>query len=89
MLINTGALIWPEYRENFYFNALGNLLLNPACGLLIPDFETGGILQITGAAELVWSPVKDFEAAVAPSTNCHVRLVPTRIVFRPDAIPHT
>lgn len=89
MLITDGALLWPDYRGNFYFNTLGNLLLNPACGLLVPDFDTGDILQITGAAELVWSPVKDFEAAGGPSANCHVRLVPKRIVFRPGAIPHS
>lgn len=46
------CLIWPEYRGNFYFNTLGNLLLDPACGLLFPDFGSGELLMLTGHAVL-------------------------------------
>lgn len=46
------CLLWPEYRGNFYFNTLGNLLVDPACGLLFPDFTTGELLLLTGQAVL-------------------------------------
>ncbi|MGW4643101.1 pyridoxamine 5'-phosphate oxidase family protein [Sphaerisporangium sp. NPDC004334] len=43
-------LAWREYPGNFMFMTLGNLRLNPACGLLFPDWESGGGLRITGRA---------------------------------------
>ncbi|MFC4590529.1 PNPOx family protein [Sphaerisporangium corydalis] len=45
-------LEWPEYPGNFMFMTLGNLLLNPACGLLFPDWENGRGLHLTGRAEI-------------------------------------
>jgi predicted pyridoxine 5'-phosphate oxidase superfamily flavin-nucleotide-binding protein len=48
-----GTLTIPDYAGNNFFNTLGNLLVNPAAGLLFPDFETGDLLQLTGTAELV------------------------------------
>jgi predicted pyridoxine 5'-phosphate oxidase superfamily flavin-nucleotide-binding protein len=47
-----GYLTWPEYRGNFYFNTVGNLIQNPTCGLLIPDFTSGERLLLTGQAAL-------------------------------------
>lgn len=44
----------PDFLGNSYYNTLGNLLLNPRCGLLFVDFATGGILQIAATAEIVW-----------------------------------
>jgi len=48
------TLQWPDYRGNFFFNTLGNILLDPRCGLLFIDFERGGTLQLTGHAEILW-----------------------------------
>lgn len=48
-----GVLTIPDYAGNFFFNTLGNILLNPHVGLLFPDFQVGDILQLTGAAWLV------------------------------------
>ncbi|MEU1980257.1 pyridoxamine 5'-phosphate oxidase family protein [Nocardia sp. NPDC019395] len=47
-------LYWPEYPGNSMFMTLGNLALEPHCGLLIPDWATGGMLQLTGRAETAW-----------------------------------
>ncbi len=49
------SLVFPDYRGNFFFNTLGNLALNPRCGLLFIDFESGGTLQLTGVAEIQWN----------------------------------
>lgn len=44
----------PDYSGNLYFNTLGNLLLNPRCGLLFLDFATGATLRVAAEAEIVW-----------------------------------
>jgi predicted pyridoxine 5'-phosphate oxidase superfamily flavin-nucleotide-binding protein len=49
-----GAIVVPDFRGNGFFQTIGNLLAFPRAGLLIPDFATGDLLQVTGAAEVVW-----------------------------------
>jgi len=53
------TLLWPDYRGNFFFNTFGNIELDPRCGLLILDFETGDTLQLTGTAEVLWDTERD------------------------------
>lgn len=45
---------WPDYNGNAMFMTLGNLVLNPRVGLLFPDWENGGLLQVSGRAHIVW-----------------------------------
>jgi predicted pyridoxine 5'-phosphate oxidase superfamily flavin-nucleotide-binding protein len=47
-------IVWPDYSGNTMFQTLGNLAVDPACGLLFPDFARGATLQLTGAARIVW-----------------------------------
>ncbi|MFI5012853.1 MAG: pyridoxamine 5'-phosphate oxidase family protein [Hyphomicrobiales bacterium] len=49
-----GNILLPDYRGNFFFNTLGNLLVNPRIGLTLVDFESGDLLQLTGTAEILW-----------------------------------
>jgi len=49
-----GAIVVPDFRGNGFFQTIGNLLAFPHAGLLIPDFATGDLLQVTGDAEIVW-----------------------------------
>ena len=44
----------PDYSGNMMFNTLGNIAADPRAGLLLIDFRTGGTLQITGRAAIVW-----------------------------------
>lgn len=44
------AIEWTEYPGNNHFNTLGNVLLDPRVGISIPNFATGGLLQISGTA---------------------------------------
>jgi hypothetical protein len=44
----------PDFRGNFYFNTLGNIAANPRAGLLFVDFESGDLLTLTGAAQVIW-----------------------------------
>eukprot|EP00879_Flechtneria_rotunda_P021215 GHRR01022348.1.p1 GENE.GHRR01022348.1~~GHRR01022348.1.p1 ORF type:complete len:620 (+),score=239.70 GHRR01022348.1:1847-3706(+) len=46
------SLHWPDYIGNDMFNSLGNLTLNPTCGLLFIDWATGDTVQLTGNAHV-------------------------------------
>jgi hypothetical protein len=48
------TLTVPDFIGNFAFNTLGNLLLEPRCGLLFLDFATGTTLEIAAGAEILW-----------------------------------
>jgi hypothetical protein len=45
-----------DYPGNSMFNTFGNLELDPRCGLLVPDFDTGDLLHLTGRAEVDYDP---------------------------------
>jgi predicted pyridoxine 5'-phosphate oxidase superfamily flavin-nucleotide-binding protein len=47
-------LLIPDYSGNRMFNTLGNLAANPRAGLLIPDFQSGAALQLSGRAQILW-----------------------------------
>lgn len=53
-LLDEVTLRIPDYRGNSMFNTLGNLAVNPAAGLVFPDFENRRVLQLTGTAEILW-----------------------------------
>lgn len=53
-VLSPNRLRWPDYRGNSMFMTLGNISANPRCGLLIPDWDTGTTLQLTGTAEIIW-----------------------------------
>ncbi|HET8625091.1 MAG TPA: pyridoxamine 5'-phosphate oxidase family protein [Gemmatimonadales bacterium] len=58
----------PDYAGNNMFNTIGNLLVEPRAGLLIPDFEAGAVLMLSGAAQVRWSPdarTIDFQVTAA------------------------
>jgi len=47
---------WPDYVGNAMFLTLGNLEVNPAAGLLFPDWASGDLLHLTGTATVDYSP---------------------------------
>lgn len=49
-------VVFPDYRGNNMFNSLGNLAVNPNCGLLFIDFDNGKSLQLTGRGGVEWEP---------------------------------
>lgn len=78
-----GWLTIPDFIGNRFFNTLGNIAFNPRAGLVFPDFSTGGLLQMTGEAELLFdNPAKPLEGA-----ERYWRFRPQRIVWRPEALP--
>ena len=62
---------WPDYNGNSMFMTLGNLALNPRVGLLFPDWTTGGLLQLSGRAQIVWD---ESAARVLPGAERVVEL---------------
>ncbi len=54
-VLNANTLRLPDYSGNSLFNTLGNLLVDPHYGILVPDFRLGKMLQITGTATITWS----------------------------------
>jgi uncharacterized protein len=60
-----GTLTVPDFIGNFFFNTLGNLAVNPRCGLLFMDFDNGDLLQVAARGEIVHegTEVRAFEGA--------------------------
>jgi uncharacterized protein len=58
-------LTLPDFSGNFMFNTFGNLEVNPRAGFLALDFESGGLLSLTGSARVIWDgpQVDAFEGA--------------------------
>lgn len=59
------VLTSPDFIGNFFFNTLGNLAVNPRAGLVFIDFGSGGVLSLTGAADVIWDgpELASFEGA--------------------------
>ncbi|MEO1191705.1 MAG: pyridoxamine 5'-phosphate oxidase family protein [Pseudomonadota bacterium] len=55
-VLDGGRLQFPDYAGNNHYNTLGNLLLDPRVGLLLVDWSSGSLLQISGRAEIDWDP---------------------------------
>ncbi|MFJ7058022.1 pyridoxamine 5'-phosphate oxidase family protein [Streptomyces griseobrunneus] len=72
-VLSPTRLRWPDYAGNAMFLTLGNLELHPEAGLLVPDWETGDLLQLSGTAHTVWDGA---EAAAVPGVQ---RIVEFRI----------
>jgi len=53
-IVNSARLRIPDYAGNGMFNTLGNFAANPRAGLVVPDFERGRTLQLTGRVETLW-----------------------------------
>jgi hypothetical protein len=79
-----GFLTIPDFAGNLYFNTLGNIVLNPKCGLAFVDFDTGDVLQITGNGEVILDAP---EIATFQGAERLLRVRPRRIVLRPGALP--
>ncbi len=55
---NESTLYFPDYSGNTMFLTLGNISAKSNTGLLMVDFETGDLLQLSGKAYLEWDHAK-------------------------------
>ena len=60
-----GALVFPDFSGNRFFNTLGNIVADGRVGLWFPDFDKGDAVYIAGHAEIIWdiNEVEKFEGA--------------------------
>ncbi|KAJ5646761.1 Riboflavin synthase-like beta-barrel [Penicillium lividum] len=65
------VLVYPEYSGNRLYQTLGNLQVNPRAGYVIPDFESGDVLYITGNTQML---IGKEAAKVLPRSNLAVRV---------------
>jgi predicted pyridoxine 5'-phosphate oxidase superfamily flavin-nucleotide-binding protein len=77
-------LVWPDYAGNLMYNTLGNIAVHPRAGLVVPDFETGAVLQLTGRAAIDWDPIRTAEM---PGAERLVELVVEEIVEIAGVLP--
>ncbi|GIF97130.1 pyridoxamine 5'-phosphate oxidase family protein [Catellatospora citrea] len=75
------TLSWPEYRGNAMYMTLGNLHVQPRCGLTFVDW-TGArpALRLTGRASVDWDPGR---AADHPGAERMIDFVVDRVVETP------
>ncbi|MEY4765683.1 MAG: hypothetical protein RI907_2356 [Pseudomonadota bacterium] len=78
------TLLWPDFMGNGMFNTLGNLQVNPAAGLLFPDFVAGDLLHLAGRSEVIWA---DERMAYIAGAERLVRFRVDRVRRRPQAWP--
>lgn len=78
------VLSLPDYPGNQFFNTLGNLALHPQAGVLVVDYEEGGLLHIAAQAEVLWD---DSARAPWPGAQRVLRLAVTQAVWRPQVLP--
>jgi predicted pyridoxine 5'-phosphate oxidase superfamily flavin-nucleotide-binding protein len=64
-VLDEKKLVFPDYSGNMMFQTLGNLTVNPNCGLLFYDFSDGRVLQLSGRAEIIWDETRFKEFAGA------------------------
>jgi predicted pyridoxine 5'-phosphate oxidase superfamily flavin-nucleotide-binding protein len=65
-VLSENRLRWREYAGNGAYMTLGNLELNPRAGLVLPDWDTGDTLLLTGEARTDWQERSvDFELTAA------------------------
>jgi len=79
-----GELTIPDFSGNKFFNTLGNILTTGKAGLIFIDYETGGVLQMTGKATVLLDApeINGFAGAERLWT-----FKPDRIVRRDRALP--
>jgi len=51
-------IAWPDYTGNSMFQTLGNLATDPRAGLVLVDFATGDLLQLSGRARVDFDPAR-------------------------------
>ncbi len=72
----------PDYAGNNFFNTIGNLLENPRIGLVFVDFETGGLLHVSGRASVDW----DARDSHDPNAMRMIDVTVEAVVDRPAAL---
>ncbi|MEM7407210.1 MAG: pyridoxamine 5'-phosphate oxidase family protein [Pseudomonadota bacterium] len=69
-----------DFPGNNFFNTIGNLSVDPRVGLLVVDFESGGLLHMAGRAMVQWLAQDDGRS------QRRVTIDLEQVVWRPAAL---
>lgn len=83
-VVDDTHLSWPEYAGNSMYMSLGNLLLEPRCALVFPDWSESRTLHLRGRAVVDWNLRR---AASAPGAQCVVDFEVEEVVDILDGMP--
>ncbi|MEM8761124.1 MAG: pyridoxamine 5'-phosphate oxidase family protein [Pseudomonadota bacterium] len=72
----------PDYAGNNFFNTIGNLLENPRIGVVFVDFDTGGLLHVTGRATIDWEAAESLDESALRMIEITIEAV----LDRPSAL---
>ncbi|ETS78205.1 hypothetical protein PFICI_10267 [Pestalotiopsis fici W106-1] len=81
---NEVTLVYPEYSGNRLYQTLGNLQKDPVAGIVVPDFQTGNVLYLTGRTTTLFG---DKAAAYLPRTKLAVKIEIDEARFVQDGLP--
>jgi len=82
---NSHRLTWPDYVGNNMYMTLGNLALQPQCGLLFPNWDDGRLLHLTGHARTDWNPNRK---ATVPGAQRLIDFDIEQVVERTGCLTH-
>ncbi len=72
------TLAYPEYSGNRLYQTLGNLQTTPKAGFVVPDFDNGDFLYMTGTTEIV---IGKEAAELLPRSNLAIKVNITEARF--------
>ncbi len=78
------TLVVPDFSGNFFFNTIGNLVVNPRAGLLFVDYERGDLLHVAADVEIVWDGP---EVDAFAGAERLLRFVVREVIRREGALP--
>ncbi|KAM0790773.1 hypothetical protein ACM66B_004623 [Microbotryomycetes sp. NB124-2] len=78
------TLVLPDHSGNRHWSSLGAIESNPVAGLMFPDFETGDVLYVTGAAKNL---ALDDAKTVMPRAKLLTTIQVTGYTFVRNALP--
>ena len=69
---DANTVLLPDYAGNDHYNTLGNIAMDNRMGITIPSFSDGGLLQLTGRAEITYNEI---EAKLATQDDGAKRMI--------------
>lgn len=77
-------LCYPEYSGNRFYQTLGNMHIRPLVGMVVPDFETGDVLYLTGETKILMGAAAN---RVLTHTKLAIRVHVTAARFVQSSLP--
>ncbi|KAF4963353.1 hypothetical protein FSARC_8640 [Fusarium sarcochroum] len=78
------VLIYLEYSGNRLYQSLGNLYVNPLMGIVVPNYDTGDALYLTGTTSIL---IGDQASSIIARTNLAIKIDVTDARFVKAGLP--